>query len=194
MIILASASAARQAMLDRAGVAFACQPSTVDEAAVKAALKADNLPVAEVAVALAEIKAQQVAMRQEPTIVLGSDQMLVCEGRWFDKPADIREAREQLQFLRGKTHRLYSAAVLMRGTQRLWHHVAHADLTMWDFPDGFLEAYLARMGDSVTSTVGCYRLEDGGAPLFSRVSGDPFVIQGLPLLAVCHALRELGEG
>ncbi len=52
-----------------------------------------------------------------------------------------------------------------------------------DAVDAFIADYLDREGDAVFGCVGTYRIEGLGAQLFTRVSGDPFVIQGLPLLA-----------
>ena len=52
MIILASASASRKAMLEAAGVAFEVRPADVDEAAIRRELVA--VPPAEIAMILAE--------------------------------------------------------------------------------------------------------------------------------------------
>lgn len=190
MLILASASPARCSMLERAGIVFKSQTAEVNETTIKNTLKAKNFSIDKVALKLAEAKAQQVAINHPQSLILGSDQMLICGGEWFDKPLSIDHAREQLCFLRGRTHRLYSAAVLMRNKEIIWQTVHHADLTMKNFSDTELNHYLNRMGETVLQTVGCYRLEDGGAPLFAKIQGDPFVIQGLPLLEVLTALSQ----
>ena len=51
---------------------------------------------------LADLKARRVARRQPEALVIGADQILVCDGAWFDKPADVAAAREQLRALRGR--------------------------------------------------------------------------------------------
>ena len=111
-LILASGSAARADLLRRAGVPFTVEAASVDEASVKASLSAEGAPPRDVADALAELKARRVAGRRPEALVLGADQVLVCEGRMLDKPADPAEARDQLVFLRGKTHELLSASVV----------------------------------------------------------------------------------
>lgn len=63
---------------------------------------------------------------------------------------------------------------------------------MRDVSDAFLDAYLAAEGDAILGSVGAYRLEGLGAQLFSRIEGDHFVIQGLPLLPLLEQLRVLG--
>lgn len=193
MIILASGSATRRAMLEQAGVTFMVDTAPVDEQAVKDAMRIETDNPARVAEVLAELKATRVAARHPGTIVIGADQMLDCERVWFDKPMDRAAARAQLCRLRDKTHRLVSAVVAVRDGQKLWHHTEQAQLSMRRFSDAFLDHYLDRAGDAVLSSVGAYQLEGLGAQLFLAVDGDHFTILGLPLLAVLDFLRENGE-
>jgi len=67
--------------------------------------------------------------------------------------------------------------------------VGVAKLTMRDFSDAFLDAYLDTCGDVLLGSVGGYHIEGQGAQLFARVDGDQFTIRGLPLLAVLDYLR-----
>lgn len=191
-LILASRSAARATLLRRARVPFEAMTAAVDEAAVKAGMLAEDASPRDVADALAEMKARRVALRQPGRLVLGADQVLVCEGRILDKPADAAMARVQLAELRGKAHDLLSAAVVYEAAQPVWRHVGRARLAMRAFSDAFLDHYIAAEGDSVLESVGAYRLEDGGAQLFSRVEGDLFTIMGLPLLELLDFLRTRG--
>jgi septum formation protein len=191
-LILASASASRSAMLRNAGLAIAQEPAGVDEDMVKHSLRAEGADAAHVAVTLADLKAQQVSRNHPDAFVIGADQMLECNGIWFDKPPDIDHARGHLEALRGKTHELITAAVVVRAGARLWQHVDRAALTMRGFSDAYIDAYLEETGAEVCSTVGAYRLEGVGAQLFSRVEGDFFTILGLPLLPLLDFLRGHG--
>jgi septum formation protein len=191
-LILASRSAARIDMLRKAGIAFEARPAALDEAEIKAALRREGAPARDMADTLAALKAGRVAQKHPDRIVLGADQVLAVEGTVLDKPRDLDEARAQLRFLRGRRHHLFSAAVIHLDAQPIWRHIGKATLVMRDFSDAFLDEYVARHGESLTETVGAYRLEDGGAALFDHVEGDIFTIMGLPLIETLAQLRRLG--
>ncbi|MFC4168716.1 Maf family protein [Teichococcus aestuarii] len=191
-LVLASGSATRAALLRAAGLDFTAQPAPVDEASLKEAARAEGIPPADAAILLAEAKAIRVARREPEALVIGADQLLVCEGAWFDKPEGLAGARAQLQALRGRTHTLFTAMVLWRHGQRVWQHVATPRLTMRDFSDSFLDRYLALEGEAVTHSVGAYRLEGPGIQLFREVEGEHSAILGLPLLPLLGFLRQHG--
>lgn len=191
-LVLASASASRRTMLENAGLSFSVQPAAVDEDAVKEALKAEGASAARTAETLAELKAQRVAANHPGSLVIGADQMLECEERWFDKPADRDGAFESLRALQGRSHVLWSAVCLVRDGSRIWHHGAPARMTMRPLSDDFIAAYLDRVGDKALSSVGAYQLEGLGAQLFSGIEGDFFTILGLPLLPLLEVLRTNG--
>ncbi len=192
-LVLASASAARRAVLAAAGLSFTAEAAAVDEAAIKESARAEGVPAEEAATMLAEAKARRVAGRaRDGALVIGADQILVRGGAWFDKPADTAAARAQLLALRGETHELATALVCWRGGGRVWGHVATPRLTMRAFSDAFLDAYLAAEGEAVLSSVGAYRLEGLGAHLFAAVEGEHAAVLGLPLLPLLGFLRGHG--
>ncbi len=189
-LILASQSSTRATLLRGVGLRFEARPACVDEAAIKAAAQADGAGAADAALLLAGLKAARI--RDPDGLVIGADQILVCEGVWFDKPATLADARVHLQALRGRTHILETAVVCHRAGEEVWHHVARPRLTMRAFSDAFLDAYLAAEGDAVLDTVGAYRLEGRGVQLFDRIEGDHAAVLGLPLLPLLNFLRQHG--
>ena len=192
-VVLASGSAARRHMLENAGIEIVVDPASVDEETVKDALRADGAPVQDVAETLAELKATTVSRRHPSALVLGADQMLDCDGRWLNKPESPDDAAETLRTLRGRTHELISAAVLVRDGTRIWHAIDRVSLEMRHLSEDFIDSYLHHMGKDAMQSVGAYQLEGLGAQLFTRVQGDFFTVLGLPLLPLLAQLRRLGE-
>ncbi len=191
-LVLASASPTRAALLRHAGVACIAEAAGIDEEEIKRALKSEGAASAEAALTLAELKARKLSLRHVGAFVIGADQMLECAGTWYDKPADLGAARDQLKALGGKEHELLSAVVAVRDGSRLWHHVERARLRMRPLSDAFIESYLAAVGEAACRSVGAYQLEGLGAQLFERVEGDYFAVLGLPLLPLLAFLREHG--
>ena len=189
-VVLASGSASRAALLAQAGVDCVRDPSDVDEDALKRAMALE--PTERVALALAVAKARRVAARQPGALVIGGDQMLDCEGRRFDKPADRAAARAQLLALRGRAHTLPTAAVVVRDDAVLWQSVETPRMVVRAFSDAFLDDYLDRVGDAVTRSVGGYQIEGLGVQLFERIEGDFFTILGLPMPQLLGFLRAEG--
>jgi len=191
-VILASASAIRATLLRNAGLAVEILPAVVDEAETKADQRARHASADDCALRLAELKAREASRRRAGDLVIGADQMLECDGEWFDKPTNRATAAAQLRALSARTHELVSAVVVVRDDAVLWRHVERARLTMRRLSDGFIETYLSTVGDDALRSVGAYQLEAQGVQLFSHVDGDHFAILGLPLLPLLGFLRDQG--
>lgn len=191
-IILASASRARQEMLRNAGLNFQIQPADIDETAIiKSSLHASCVQSTDgVALELAKAKALKIAAQNPNALVIGSDQILEHNNKIFEKAKTVEEARAKLKTLRGQTHHLISAVAVAQNDQILWENAAEAELSMHDFTDAFLDAYIAQAGDDLISCVGAYALEKSGAWLFSEIKGDYHTILGMPLLPLLGYLRE----
>ncbi len=191
-LILASESPWRRAMLRDAGLAFEAVAPDFDEAAAKLRLRGEGRTPRDIVEALADGKAFGPSRARPGAMVIGGDQILLFEGRVFDKPASREEARSTLRRLSGKTHRLMSAVSVTYDGEVAWRHLQEAELEMRDLSDPFIDRYLGEIGETATRTVGAYALEGRGAQLFTRVEGDYFTILGLPLLALLGFLREQG--
>lgn len=193
-LILASQSHARQTMLARAGLIFDAIPADIDEGALQQAMQAGGAGQHAVAAALAEAKATALAAEDPQALVIGGDQLLVFDGQILTKATSRVAAADKLNRLKGRTHRLVSAACVVQGGALLWAATDEAVLTMRDFDDDFLHAYLDVAGVALTRSVGAYEFEAAGAWLFERVEGDFFTILGLPLLPLLGFLKSRGYG
>ncbi|MBU6471397.1 MAG: Maf family protein [Alphaproteobacteria bacterium] len=191
-LILASASTTRAGLLRAAGVPFEIRPAHVDEDAIKDSMLADGADARAVADALAEAKALRISLSCPGELVLGADQVLDFESELVSKSPDLEAAAILLRRLRGKAHKIVTAAVLARDGVPIWRHLTVATMTMRDFSDAFLAGYLADEGDGVLSSVGCFQIERRGLQLFSRIDGDYYSILGLPMIPLLTALRAQG--
>lgn len=190
MIILASKSASRCAMLEAAGLEFAAKPADIDERSIEA--KMAGAGPSQIAVTLAVEKAMNVSRETPDHLVLGSDSLVVCDGRRFDKPCSRDQAHEHLCFFSSKVIELHSAAALVQDGQVLWSDSDVAHLSVTSLSDGFIENYLDAEWPDVAGCVGVFRIEGRGVQLFDRIDGDYFTILGMPLLKVQSALRNMG--
>jgi len=189
-LVLASKSASRRAMLDAAGIVYQAVPADLDERALEASLTG-ALPH-DTALALADAKALAVSETQAGALVLGSDSLVVVDGRRFDKPASRVDAADHLRFFSGRTMELHSAAALARDGRIVWHHADVARLAVRTLSDDFIAWYLEREWPAVSGCVGVFRIEAMGPHLFEAITGDQFTVLGMPLLAVLGALRDQG--
>jgi septum formation protein len=189
-LILASQSAARQALLANAGIPFEAIPAGLDELAIQLA-SALSAP-GEIAALLARDKALFVSERHPGRYVVGADQTLILGERLFSKSAGRAQAAAQLRALAGQSHELHSAAAVARDGEILFEDVSIARMTMRRLDDAAISAYLDAAGEAVTTSVGAYQLEGLGVHLFERIEGDHFTILGLPLLPLLKFLRSQG--
>ena len=191
MIVLASQSASRRAMLTAAGVPFEARNADVDETEIRRELI--GVPACEIAGILAEAKALAVGMALPGRVVLGGDSLVEVSGRLFDKPVSRENAAEHLRFFSGQEMHLHSAAVLMKDGKTLWRHCDVARLKVRKLGEDFIERYLAAEWPAVAGCVGVFRIEAMGVQLFEDIAGSHFTVLGMPLLPLLAALRANGE-
>lgn len=190
--ILASQSQSRAKILDSVGISCEAIPSNVDEDKIKEKAKLYDWTIEETALALAREKAEVVSKIYPHHYVVGADQMMICENRWFDKAVSLDDAKDQLRFIRSKSHFLLSACTLYYQEKEIWSILVRPELVVRDLSDEFIESYVGKLGNEILKSVGCYQVEGMGAQLFEKIEGDIFTIMGLPLLPLMIELRKHG--
>jgi septum formation protein len=187
-LVLASGSRSRADLLARLELPFVCERPSFDERAHDHRFA--ELGPREHALLLARGKARSVAARRPNDWILGADQLAVVDEHegptLLHKPGTEARAVDQLMRLRGRSHRLIGAIVLV-GPGFEAHEIDEAVLTMRAFDEAEAREYVVR--HQPLESVGAYHVEDAGIRLFEQIEGDYTGIIGLPLLAVCRLLR-----
>ena len=192
-LILASQSISRAQILTQVGVNFTAIPSHVDEDILKKQALIDGWSIEKTALELAKSKAVVVSKLYPNALVIGADQIMGCDGRAFDKAESLVEAAEQLRFISGKSHYLYTACVLYQAGAEVWSQMSIPTLTVRPLSEDFIADYIDKLGNEILRSAGCYQVEGLGAQLFEAIDGDLFTIMGLPLFPLLMELRRRGS-
>jgi septum formation protein len=185
-LILASTSPYRKELLERLQIPFeVCNPKT-DETALPSE-SATNL-----ALRLAQAKAQAVAAEYRNALIIGSDQVAVANGKIYGKPGNHENAVIQLQALRGQTVNFFTALCLLDTRNNTAQVTGVPTLVKFrNLSDCEIENYLCK--EQPYQCAGAAKSEGLGVTLLESMTGDdPTALIGLPLIALCHQLRQAG--
>ena len=189
-LLLASTSPTRRALLEAAGLPVDAHSPGVDERGLESTLGSAGPD--RIAAELAGAKALAVSRLRPDRVVVGADQILVCEGRLMTKAATPLEAEQQLAYLAGRRHRLVCAAAVARAGSVERCVLDTASLAMRPLTREAIARYVALAGPAATRSVGAYEIEGLGLHLFERVDGAHATILGLPMLALLAEFRQMG--
>lgn len=188
-LVLGSGSKYRRAIMDKLHLIYNVVKPDIDESAVN-----EEQPEQLVG-RLAEEKAQAVArkLNGEPSIIIGSDQVAVCDGLILGKPGTEEKAIEQLKSFVGKTVTFYTGlAVLNSQTSQCEVRIEPFFVT---FRDNITADEIARYVEleQPLDCAGSFKSEGLGVSLFSEMKGnDPNTLIGLPTIALLDILRSQG--
>ena len=183
MIVLASGSPRRRDLLGRLGIPFEFVPSGVDERPPNPG----ETPV-EYALALARLKAEDVAFRFPDRLILGADTVVAVGDLMLAKPEDEDDAVRMLSLLTGRTH-VVVTGVAVRGPFRA-QEAEIAEVTMRPASEIELRAYVAT-GEPMDKA-GAYAIQGHGGKLVESVRGCYDTVVGLPLCVVSRLLDRCG--
>ena len=186
-IILASGSESRRIMLEDAGLDIKVISSEVDEDILKQQMT--GMPFEEQVVKLAMAKAKEVSEQNQDHIVIGGDQMCVCNNSIFDKPGSVEKAINNLKVLSGTTHYQYSGVCIFKNGEMLWDYYEIVEMNMHKLSDEEIKNYVKL--ENPIHAAGAYKFESLGCNLFSSVNGSSYTIRGMPLLPLLRKLREM---
>ncbi len=134
-------------------------------------------------------KAASVAAQFPEAVLIGSDTLVSLDGAKIGKPRSVDDARDILRRLRGRSHEVVTAVVLVRDA-RVVETIETARVTMRAFTHTELEQYLAT--DDSLDKAGAYSVQGLGRSLIVGVTGEYLAVVGLPLRTVADGLRQFG--
>jgi septum formation protein len=184
ILILASASPRRQALLRSAGISFEVIPSEVDEEMEEGEAPDEHV------IRLARLKAVKVGKKHKTRWVLAADTVVVVDGRILGKPRDRREAEGMLEMLSAREHRVVTGYCLLQVSSgksrqgRVVSRVRFKDLSLDE-----IRWYLDT-GEPF-GKAGAYAIQGKAAFMVKEVRGSYTNVVGLPLCEVVEALREM---
>ena len=188
-LVLASASPARLATLQSAGLSPEVEVSGVDEEGIHA----DSVP--SLVAALARAKAEAVASRRGSApgehLVIGCDSLLELDGIGLGKPIDADDAVRRWQLMRGRSGVLHTGHHLIRlpgGESRT--ATASTTVHFADLDDDEIAAYVAT-GEPLL-VAGAFTIDGLGGPYVERIEGDHHNVVGVSLPLLRRLLADLG--
>ena len=150
-----------------------------------------NLGFLDLVKLLAKSKAQSIIEDYPANFVIGSDQILICEGKLINKSNNISEARKNLMKLRGKKHTLISSTYVIKNKKFYHEETKEAKLIFKNISTSKVEEYLKENKKNVLMSVGSYRIEDNEKYNFLKIiKGDYETIIGFPLKNFKNKFRE----
>ena len=188
-IILASKSKVREKILNKHKIFCEVKPSNIDEDVVKNTLIKESASPEIISKNLAELKANKVSSSQRDKIVIGADSVIDLAGELISKPASREEAMVILKKLNGKKHSLISSVCISKNGSMIWNYTDKAELTMKNFLEEDLKAYLSKISDEALYAYNVYQIEGKGRSLFSNITGDEDTIMGLPVFKIKEYLK-----
>ena len=188
-IILASKSKVREEILNKHKIFCEIKPSNIDEDIVKNTLIKESASPEIISKNLAELKANKVSLGQRDKIVIGADSVIDLDGELISKPSSREEAMVILKKLNGKKHSLISSVCISKNGSMIWNYTDKAELTMKNFLEQDLKAYLSKISDEALYAYNVYQIEGEGRSLFSNIIGDEDTIMGLPVFKIKEYLK-----
>lgn len=185
-IILASGSPRRKELMDLAKIEYEIIPSKFDE-------KVDQkLSLDEQSVELAFGKAKDVFDNtQGDRTIIGSDTLVILDGKQFGKPKDRDEAVKMLKSLQGRSHTVYTSLVILiekNGEYKEYKELHKSEVFVNEMSNEEIESYVDM--ENPLDKAGAYAIQSCFIVYINKIVGDYATIVGLPISRVYKILKE----
>jgi septum formation protein len=188
-MVLGSRSEGRREVLRRMGCPFETMAADIDEKAIR------HHDPEKLTLLLAHAKADALLpLVQKESVLITSDQVVVCDGTILEKPESETEARRHLQgYARSPAVTVTAVVVTNTITKRRSEGVDKAKVVFRSIPSFVIEE-LIRSG-TILRNAGAFSIED---PLLKeyivRIEGEPESVMGLPREMTRRLINEVRDG
>lgn len=181
-LVLASTSPFRQQLLNKLDIPFITAQPNCDETPIE-----NETPEALV-MRLAEQKAMSCRV-DKPSLVIGSDQVCVIDGKIVGKPHTKEKAIEQLLSQSGKAITFYTGLALYNTDTQQAQVICQPFVAHFrELNRAMVEHYVEK--EQPLNCAGSFKSEGLGIALFERLEGDdPNSLIGLPLIRLIQLLE-----
>lgn len=181
-LILASSSLRRKELFNLLGIDYEAIASNADE-------NIAPCPPEEMVQLLAQRKAMDVFNAHKDCCVVGSDTIVLIDGKIIGKPEDEADAYRILSLLSGRKHTVYTGVCILYDEEEVrFHDTTH--VTFAQLEDEEIYAYI-KTGEPMDKA-GAYGIQGPGALLVERVEGCYFTVIGMPVPKLYRALKSIG--
>ena len=182
-IILASSSPFRKKLLKSLGIPFNCKSPCLDET------PKPGESAKAVSLRLAIEKAQTISFKNRKAVVIGSDQVALCENKIIEKPCNEQEAALQLAYLQGKKATFFTSVAVCEGSAKPRAKCTVSKVLFRNLTKSQISKYVRI--DKPSNCAGAFKSESLGISLFHYIrSDDPTALVGLPIIALTTLLAE----
>ncbi len=183
-LILASASLQRKKLLEEIGIKFSVIPSSIDES-----ICTEDDPIKRAQI-LAKMKAQDIALLNSDSYVLGADTLVVSEtGTLLEKPVDENDARRMMKEHSGTKSIVYSAICLVDPSGKIYEALDTSILFFKELTDEDIEWWIE--SNLWQGRSGAFQIEGKGQLLIEKLEGDWSGVVGLPIFILGKLLDNI---
>ena len=185
-IILASASPRRKDLMDLLGIDYEVIVSNAEE------IMDETLPAEEQPKHLSYLKAKAVFDETSgDRIIIGSDTMVLKDGKLYGKPKDRKDAMRMLKELRNAKHQVYTGITILVQQGENYKEYIDSDVTdvyFSDMTDEEIEEWLAT--GHADDKAGAYAIQMEFMKFIEKIDGSLATVIGLPLHKVYQILKQ----
>ena len=185
-IILASQSPRRKELLDLLKIKYEIIPSKVNETLE------EGLSIIEQSKRLAYIKAKEIFNKTEgDRIIIGSDSMVIEDGKIYGKPKDEQDAINMIKQLNNSSHQVITSLCVMiqdNGQFKEYLDYDIAKVYLNDMTQNEIEKWVKE--GKALDKAGAYAIQSEFCIYVNKIEGNYTTIVGLPMHKLYSAIKE----